>query len=186
MYRFCTTSVRTHSCFPGSRVLAWCGNKKINKFRYSRDGGLVLRVPRGKNPLPALRSGHEVLAFSPKTSRFARLSLPTKPFLIASHRNIRNRANSLNKKEKPFSNRYFFGTLCEFQRRLCTLPPRALRCATPPRGDPSSAQSIRGILRYTARHHECDYFHAARRQRRRPQQNQNGPAARRVRIAGIL
>src|SRR5271155_6127031 len=104
----------------------------MNRFQCSRDGCGVLRILRGKNPLPALRSGHEVLAFSPQTSRFARLSLPTKPFLIASHRNIRNRANSLNKKEKLFSNRYFFGTLCEFQRRLCTLPPRALRCVTPP------------------------------------------------------
>src|SRR5271156_2438981 len=144
MYRFCTTSVPTHSCFPGSRVLAWCGNKKMNKFRYSRDGGLVLRILRGKNPLPALRSGRQVLAFSPRTSRFAQLSLPTKPFLIASHRNIRNRASSLNKKEKPFSNRYFFGTLCEFQRLLCTLLPRPLRCASTPGGDPRNpARNVR-------------------------------------------
>src|SRR5271156_1966707 len=144
MYRFCTTSVPTHSCFPGSRVLAWCGNKKMNKFRYSRDGGLVLRILRER--IRSLRCAAAVrYSHSHQEPQGSRSSLlPTNQFLFLVNRNIRNRANSLNKKEKAFSNRYFFGTLCEFQRRLCTLLTRPLRCASAPGGDPRNpARNVR-------------------------------------------
>src|SRR5271163_2780134 len=148
----------------------------MNKFRCSRDGGGYSRTPRGTNLPPAPRSGCEVLAISSLASRFTQFSRPTDAFLIASHPNIRNRANSLAANEKRFSNRYFFGTFCPFS--AVTLIIRHVYFS-------STAQSAGEILRYTARHHDRHYFHVARRKRRRPQQNQNGPAPSRVRIARI-
>jgi len=53
----------------------------MNKFQYPRGGGGFSRTPWGKKPLPAMRSGPELLPFSPQASRLAQFCPPTKTFL---------------------------------------------------------------------------------------------------------